>query len=452
MGAPPVRSRTGEMRVSHRCRTRKAWLAPALLLFVVPPSKARAQLIDRYFPANIPAYQDWTANLDTTGVGDEQPTGVRTGGFVIQPTINESFGYDTNPSGKPSGPGSAVLGSTGSATVSSDWSRNALDAAFTYNDTRDLNLPQLSYTTWSAAAGGAIQYGDDEIRLGYIHVNSVSLPTDTGTFGLTAPVTNAVDDVRLSDTIGPGPLTLEPALVGQLYRFSAMAGTAIPAGTIASPLGQLANLSNRDVITPSLTVGYEFAGGHNLILVVNDENVSYPNGSAAAGTPNYNDVSVLVGIEYRQSALFVYRALVGYEDRFLQGNGKAGGSIASPSAELDAIWTPTVLTSITGRISQSLQDEATATGQGLKETSGQLILNYAIRRDVMLGSSVQYQRTSATAGQAAEQTVAAGASASWRISRRLSLSLQYDFTRGDGGGATSGFTRNQVFLQAIFKL
>jgi hypothetical protein len=452
MGAPPARNRMGELRRPRARRTCKPCCVPALplavVLAVLPAGVARAQLIDRYFPANIPAYQDWTANLDTTGVGDEQPTGVRTGGFIIQPTIDESFGYDSNPAGKPSGPSTPTLVSSGSVTATSDWSRNALGAALTYNDTRYLDQPALSFTTWSAAAGGAIEYGDDEIRLGYIHVNSVTLPTDTGTFGITAPITNAVDDVRVSDTIGPGPLTVEPALVGELYRFSANAADAGAPGAMATSL----NLPNRDVVTPSLTVGYDFAGGHNLLLVLNDEYVTYPNGNAASGTPNYNDASVLVGIEYRQSALFVYRALVGYEDRFQQGNSKNGGSIATPNAELDAIWTPTTLMSLTARLSRSLQDEATVSGQGLKETSAQLSFKYAIRRNVMLESFVRYQHTSATTGQPAEETYAAGADASWRISRRLSLSLSYDFTRGEDGGNLAGFTRNQVFLQASFKL
>jgi hypothetical protein len=329
MGATGNRICFSDTGAARPGRAGRRWLLPAAVLASLSHGQARAQLIGRYFPANIPAYEDWFATVDTSGVGDQQVTGERVGSFIIQPTFTEGIGYDSDPSGRPSGAGSADLSSSGVVTVTSDWSRNALGAALTVNDVRYFSQPTFDYTTWTASAGGAIDYGDDEIRLGYIHVNSVTLPTDAGTFGLTAPITNQIDDFRVSDTIGPGPLTLVPAVVGDLYRFSA------PPGELA---GLEQGVSNRNVVTPSITANYQFAGGHNLVVVLSDEYGTYPGGNTGGFTPNYNDVSLLAGIEYRQSALFAYRALVGYEERFLQGNGHAGGTISAPAAELDAIW------------------------------------------------------------------------------------------------------------------
>jgi hypothetical protein len=422
---------------------RAHWLLPAALFIVLPHRHASAQLITRYFPANIPAYQDWSATLDTSGAEEDQLNGVRVGSFVIQPNILESIGYDTNPLGRPAAVGSSVLNSTGAVSINSDWSRNALAAAVTVNDARYFNLPRLSFTAWTASVGGVVDYGDDEIRLGYDHINSSSLPTDAGTFGLNAPITDRIDDARVSDTIGPGPLTLVPAVVGQLYRFN---------GLSAGPGIGLSGLSNRNVINPSLTAGYEFAGGHNLLVTLNDEYVTYPGGDAAGLTPSYNDVSMLVGIEYRQSALLVYRVLGGYEERFLQG-GRAGNRIAAPAAELDAIWTPTVLLSLTASVSEGLQDEPTTSGQGVRGTNALLNLQYAFRRDIMLSSYVQYARTGATTTQVAEDVISAGAQATWKVSRRLGLSLRYDFAKGEESAPQpQNYTRHQILLQANFQL
>jgi len=421
----------------------------AALLAALPHGNARAQVLDRYFPANIPAYQDWFASLDTSGVGNSyQPLGIRAGSFTINPSISEGIGYDSDPSGLASGAGSADIQSTGTVTVNSDWSRNAFNADVSVDNTSYFEQPSRSFTTWTASAGGSIDYSDDQVRLGYAHIDSVSLATDAGTFGIPYPISDHVDDLRVSDTIGPGPLTLVPALTGQLYRFSSTAGPEYLAS-----LGAF----DRDVVTPSITAGYQFAGGHNLIVILNDDYVTY--GSAAGGgaidrPAGYNDVSMLVGIEYHQSALFAYRALVGYEERFSQGIGKfGGGTISAPAAELDLIWTPTVLTSLTGRLAQSLQDEPTAVGQGVTQTSAQLILDYAVRRNVMLEASAEYNRASFPDGGGVQSTISGSAEARWSLTRNLSLSLRYDFTRGDDSVAASeDFTRNQVVLRATFHL
>jgi hypothetical protein len=418
-------------------------LAGAALLAGLTHGEARAQLLERYFPANVPAYQDWFANLDTSGTGDAYtPLGVRAGSFIIRPSITEGIGYDSNVIGTQAALGSAELRSSGAVNVDSDWSRNSLNASVAADDMRYFDAPGRSFTTWTASAGGTIDYADDKIGLGYAHLNTVSLPTDAGTFGLLQPVTGQVDDVRISDTLGPGPLILVPALDGQLYRFSTASGA-----TSAASQG----LFNRDQLTGSVTASYEFAGGHNVIVVLNDSDVTYS--GAPTGRPaNYNDASILAGLEYRQSALFVYRALVGYEERFPNGRG-TGRTISAPAAELDLIWTPTRLLSLTGRVVQSLQNEVTAAGQGVTDTSGQLILDYAARRNVMLEGTLRYDRTSFSMGEGTQSAFIASAEARWNLNRNLGLVLHYDFTKGDDSSDSAlSFTRQQILLQARFQM
>ena len=420
------------------------WVLYAMLLAVLPLCGARGQgqVLDRYFAANVPAYQDWFANLDTTGVGNAfEPLGWRAGTFVFHPSVSEGFGFDSNPAGTSAAHGSTVLDSSGAISLDSNWARDAVNAAVTVDDQRYFDDPRQSFTTWTASAGSTVEYGDDQIRLGYAHLNSVTLPTDVGNFGLAAPITNVVDDLRVSDTIGTGRFTLVPGVIGQLYRFSGNGSEAAAD-----------QLFDRDAVTGSLTAGYQFAGGHNLLLVLNDSEVDYHQGDGLP-PPNYNDLSVLGGIEYRQSALLVYRALIGYEERFLAGHGANGGTITAPSAELDVIWTPTRLMSVTGRVSEGLQDEPTATGQGVKQTSVEAVLDYAFRRNVMLQASAQYGRASFPNGGGVEATYGAHASARWSLTRNWSLSLAYDYSRGDSSGAGGlGYTLNEILLQAKFQL
>lgn len=415
------------------------------LLVTLLPAPACAQLLDRYYPANVPAYQDWFAALGTPQSEQEAAlNGIRVGDFIILPTISEAAGYDSNVTGLANGRGSAELDSSAALAANSDWSRNALNAALTVGDTRYWEDPRQSYTTWTASAGGAVDVGDDRIDLGYAHLNSVSLPTDVGTFGLGVPITDRVDDFRISDRIGPGPLILQPALDGQIYRFS-------PASN--APASVIGPLYDRDALTGSITAGYEFSGGHNLIAIVSDSHVAFQNSGQPQYPANYDDLSILGGIEYRQSALVAYRALIGWERRYPEGSGIRAGALSGPSAELDVLYSPDRLTTVTGRITHSLQDEPTGIIQGLALTSAELVLQRAVRRTVTVSASVRYDRANFPSGGPVQAAFSANAGATWQMTRNLSLSAKFNYLQSsDSGNALFGFSREQVLLQASVQL
>ena len=414
----------------------------AVFAFVRP---ANAQLIEKYYPANVPAYQDWLAGAQDAGPDEGYaPLGVRLGNVIVRPEVTEGLGYDSNLTGTSGGAASALVQSNGAVTLDTDWSRNALDASITVQDTRYLDVPSRSFTNWTASAGGDLVYGQDDIRAGYAHIVSVSLPTDVGTFGLAQPVSNQVDDLRVSDTLGPGPLILVPALVGQLYRFSPLTG-----GTLPASLG----LSNRETITGSITAGYSFAGGHNLVVLASDTGGFYDRSTQAGLPENYNDLSILAGLEYRQSAVWAYRALVGYEMRDAKGRAVAGSHVSAPAAELDVIWSPDRLTSITAQLGQSLQNAPTSAGQGLTEVTALIDINRAVRRNVTLDLKLGFERAAFSGNQETQSSVTAAASLSWNLSRAMSLRWTYDFTKADDSrDAQFRYSRHQILVQASYHL
>jgi hypothetical protein len=330
-------------------------------------------------------------------------------------------------------------------SADSDWARNSVNASIVADRLDYFNYPSQSPTTWTAAAGGAVNYGDDQIDIGYSHVNGITLPTDVGSFGLQGPIIDQVDDLRISDTIGPGPLILVPSLDGQLYRFSQVSN--------AVPTDVQQDLFNRNGVTGSLTAGYQFAGGHNVVVIISDSQVGYQNTRQAFRPADYNDVSVLGGIEYQQSALLAYRALIGYEQRTPTGSGLPHGTISAPAAELDVIWKFSVLTSVTAKVSQSLQDEPSGISQGLTVTQASLAIQHSLRRNIKLDASVEYDDASGSSGAGNQSTIQAGAGATWALTRNWALTLRYSYTKADASGqGLVGFDRNLVFLQARFQL
>jgi hypothetical protein len=414
-------------------------------------TQAHAQLIDRYFPANVPAYQEWSeAAVPAASTGLYAPQGVRVGSFTINPGLSESFEYDSNPFGTADAGvatgvrniGSAVIDDALSLTANSDWSRDGVNASVTADRVDYLSYPRQSYTTWTATAGGVIDYDAGQILAGYSHIYGVSLPTDVGTFGAAQPIFDQVDDLRISDTIGPGRFTLVPAIIGDYYQFSTMAGAATEA-----------SLFNRQALTTSLTAGYEFAGGHNALLALSNTLLNYSGGISALRPAGYDDVSVMAGLEYRQSALLIYRVLAGYETRSATGSGTSRNAISAPAAEADVIWKPSVFTTVTAKLSQGLQDAPTDIAQGLTETNFQLILDHSLGSDIALNASARYIRAAFPSSPQIQSVLELSGMATYYLSRNIAVSLSYEFSNANDSSQNQlSFTRHQVVLQARFAL
>ena len=63
---------------------------------------AHAQLIQQYFPADIPGYSpNFSASVVNRMDAQDQAEGVEVGDFVIRPELSETAGYDSNTLGTP---------------------------------------------------------------------------------------------------------------------------------------------------------------------------------------------------------------------------------------------------------------------------------------------------------------------------------------------------------------
>jgi Putative beta-barrel porin 2 len=109
------------------------------------PSGSWAQNINIYFPPGVYGYdqQLGVTVLTRAHPGYEAP-GIRAGGFLISPSLNQSAFYNTNFNGTPN---SATWGSTTAANVSafSDWTRNSLGATLgvSHNQLFSFPLPRI---------------------------------------------------------------------------------------------------------------------------------------------------------------------------------------------------------------------------------------------------------------------------------------------------------------------
>lgn len=411
---------------------RRAW--PGLIATAFC-ARAHAQSVEHYLPASIPAYAAWSAAsadlipaLDPAG----QPQGIPLAGTRIYPDLTVRLGEDTDPLGGAQGKSSAIETNLFDTRIVSESARATLVGNVQVNNTNFLSLPDDSYTDWNAALSATIRATEQVIDAGYAHIAETLLPGDTATVRLRGEVAGEIDDLRLSDAIGDGPFTADPYFRFQSYRFSAGPGDA----------GQ--PLFNRDVVEGALNLAYDFAGGHNILLVLGGGHTDLTAISGNLPGNGYDEISATTGIEYRQSALLVYRILAGYSARFLDHAASGHGTITEPQAELDAIWSPSRIAAVTLALTHGLADEPDIPAQGLAETRLDLKLDYALYRNVLVTADAGLLAVTGTGAGTNQTNVTAGLKVTWAISRYVSAEAAYDFGDIGGAGRQAGFTRHVI--------
>ena len=145
-------------------------------------------------------------------------------------------------------------------------------------------------------------------------------------------------------------------------------------------------------------------------------------------------MALLTGLDYAASAVWRYRVLVGYEQRNLSAPYKNHGS---PVAEAAVIWTPTGLTTVTGRFLHTIEDAGKSTVQGYDYTSARLLVDHEYLRNVLLRGYVGLQNASYIGVNYNETLYQAGASVTWLVNRNIRLTVSYDITDRQGSNNTN---------------
>jgi hypothetical protein len=183
------------------------------LLLVAAAGAARGQTLSGYFPMGVPGYSTMPGvTVLSRARPDYQPLGIPVDSFVVSPSMSEGLGYDSNVLGGPGSPGSWTLGTQPSVQVKSDWSQDSVVGILGLDDTRYLDTPSQSRTDATAAFGGTLAIGRDELTMATAYLSNHedrssidALPTDT-------PVAYRLFDARLGYTIVLDRLSLTPNL------------------------------------------------------------------------------------------------------------------------------------------------------------------------------------------------------------------------------------------------
>ena len=299
----------------------------------------RAELLSSYFPTGVPGYGTAPGvTVASRERPDFDPSGVRLGSFVLHPLWEEGLGYDDNVFGSSDGQrGSWVVGSHPSLLVGSDWSRNSLGGYVGVDDLRYLDQPRQSRTNWTAALGGAVAVGRDQLTVSVAHLSLHQARTELDALPSDTPVAYQVNDVRAGYTIALDRLSLTPSLAFTTYRYDATTILGVPASQA---------YRDRDVMQAAVTTRYELSPQRDLLLVTRALNVHYVGRRLALPTRDSTGYQVLVGFADDSDAVWRYRVLLGWEARSFRA--PQFSTHQAPIAEAAVIWSPSGMTTVNG--------------------------------------------------------------------------------------------------------
>ena len=103
-------------------------------------------------------------------------------------------------------------------------------------------------------------------------------------------------------------------------------------------------------------------------------------------------------------------------------------------AEAEAIWSPSGLTTVTGRLTRSIEDAAQEGVSGYTYTAAGLTLDHEYRRDILLQATGGLQRADFLQGGGTQTALLFGLGVTWLVDRQMRVSATYSYGDQQGGG------------------
>jgi hypothetical protein len=452
-------------KMSARLQTCRpaALLAIAFSALLASGDSAKGQYINTYFPTGVPGYSE---NAGVTVLSRLRPLydteGINVDSFVVKPRLDETFGYDSNPSGGANNGSSLLLRTAPSLTATSNWSRDALGFSISAENYEYFDLPQQDYTNWTISIGGGYTIGRSNLTLAYSHLSLNQNATEVGALQSQTPVHYTVDDVRTGYTFDLGRISISPSIDLQYYNFG---NATFLVGSSSQSVSQA--YRDRVVLTGGVTTRYELGAQRGLLFVVQGVDSRYTDEQLQQPTNDSTSVLALAGLDYQPDGPWRYQVLGGIEER----NFKASQyqTHTAPIIAGDVVWTPTGLTTVTGSIARTIEAPSSEGSDGYTYTIASLVVDHELYRNILLEGRTRFQNAQYLQGGGSDTSYSLGVGINWLLNRNVRLSLDYGFTQQTGSqgnntnntnngvpnqtSASSGsFTRNLVLLGLHFAM
>ncbi len=395
---------------------------------LILPGLAHAQAFDEYLSPTIPGYDTLRGlEIPARPRTEYDPLGIQVGEFTVRPQIDQGVGYDTNVLGTNPPTSSFYTNTNSQLFIASNFGTNSLAANFGINNYSYTDQKQESFTDWNASVGSTYQIGQGILTAAASEIYGHENPTDINSPTIEQPLGFKVTDLRLNYATQLTYFNLTPSFEYQGYRFDPV---LLPLATVSQ------KSRDRDDFTGGLTIKIGRIPERSFVILIQATNSHY---IASQGLPppiNPRPDSVtyeaLAGVQYSFSANLQALALIGYQVE--EFTSRSFTQITSPVAQGVLIWAPSGLTTITGKVSRSIETSIGQTTSGVTVTQGLLTVDHEYQRNILLQGRLGAVNT-AFQGSQSQTIYDFGASFSYLFNRNMRLTATYDYFDSVGNAA-----------------
>ena len=355
-----------------------------------------------------------------------RPSGLRLGLLEAQPRLALGLGLDSNPTGLPHGAGGIVLRTAPALALGAGWGGGSLGIRLALDNRQVPGVPAADRTDWTAAAGLRLRFGPDALRLAVAERARHEDGSQIGALPTDRPLPYRITALRAAWRTGGARLSLTPALGLAAWRYD------------PAQLGGLAvsqTYRDRDVIQGAVTARYALAPRTDLVLVVRGTDTHYVAPQQGAPSRDSTGLALLAGAEGGDGILHL-RLLLGWEQRRFAA--PAYGSHAAPIAEVQAVWQPSGMTTVTATLSRRIEDAAQEGVAGYTATAVRLRVDREVWRNLLVSVAAGVQGADFTQGGGRQTAERFAASATWLLNRRLRLTAAETVSALHGTAAVGG--------------
>lgn len=414
------------------------WLFATILIPLIPRPTTAVGLAG-LFAEGVPGYRTEPGVTVASRLRpDADTTPIHAGGLLVTPRFEAAIGYDDNVLSGPTRRGSGLATSSGSLTIGSGWSRDAIGVFLSATNTQYFSQPAQDRTDGSAAAGGTLDFGRDKLTVAAAHVAGHEDRSDLTALASDRPVGYRLDDVRLSYTAAFDRLTIVPDVALSTWHYG---DTTV--------LGQFARQAyrNRSMLNGGAAFRYEWAPLRRFVFVTRALTQHYASSQPGQPTLNSTGYQALLGVDYDDDSVWRLRLLVGGESRqFAAPQYRMHTAVV---AEGELTWNPSGMTTIHATVTRTIEDAAQEGVSGFAYTAGKLSVDHELCRDVLFDASFGVRHAAFLQG-GNQSGVGAGVGIVWLFNRHARLSATYTLNTVHGTGslhaAAAGYARDVAMM------
>jgi len=369
----------------------------SIMALSVSTCGAEALELDSLLPVDVPGYGTPLGVSILDRVHPEYtPFDIEFGTLSFSPTINAGIGYDSNPNGLASG--SAALNLNPSllaqdtqlglgAYVAGAFS-NYPEAAAQNSAGYTVALGEIALLPRETLTLAAAAVGTQETGFGF----------NTTTFS--RPVSATVKDIRGSDKLGLGMLTLTPRFSVSHFDFAGYPS------------------QDRTDYRQSITGEFTSGGPARFVTLLQTTESQY-----RQPIFNANTFGMLFGVADQATGIWQVRMLAGIATR----QPKIGKPLVAPVVEASLSWMPTELDSLTVDLAREIDDPDQESAEGYTLTEADISIAHEYLRNVIITGSAKAGQAFYFNSPLVETLFNMLAAINWHLNRALAVEANYAF-------------------------